>query len=143
MLILAMGASLPETMWGWVAVIGTVVATTVIVGRVVIGLARAHINRRIELTMEDSTKEAVDECLKPIDVKIDGLVGDSKSALDRVGALEVTINNGLTHSTEQTMQDVESIKTTIGGMQIKLAEMYVWMKATHELAWDGSTERRT
>ena len=150
MIVMGIEAALPETLWGWLAVLVAALTVVAMVGAVIMRTARAHINRRIDVTLEDKTKDTVEECLKPIEVKIDGLrINQTESttailkATKRVEVLEVTINNGLTHATEQTRQDVEELKAVIGSMQVQLAEMYVWMKATHTDPWDGTVERRT
>lgn len=147
-MIYAMEATLPTSLWGWVAIIGVIVTVTSIVLTTIIALARAHINRRIELTLEEQVDESVDEALKPIEVKIDTLSRNAEEAtlatmsgIRRIEALEVTINNGLTHATEKNNADIGALATVVGGMQLQLSEMHGWMKAQNA-AWDGATDRR-
>ena len=148
MFVLAMEASLPTTLWGWVAVFGGVLTAIALVGGIIIVTAKTHINRRVDVKLEDKTKDTVEECLKPIEVKIDGLVEGQRKATDvsadaigRISNLETTINNGLTHATAET-------RTKVGEMEVLLAEMHGWMKATHSpgaehAPWDGVIERRS
>ena len=142
---------LPTTAGGWVALLGGILSALVIVVGAVVGIVsllartgRAHINRRMDITMEDQVKETVEECLAPAITKLDVLASgreedrvEIKQTSSRVISLEATINNGLTHLSQKTADDVDEMK-------IQVAQMYGWMKATHGgVAWDGSTERRT
>lgn len=143
-------ASLPETLWGWVAVVAGIVTTLGLILGFVIRTGRGHIDNKVKITMKDEIKESVDECVAPLVVSVNTLVAQRNEdlesrivyrevvsdAVQRIVGLETTINNGLTHATEQTAKDVESMK-------IQLAEMHGWMKATHSETWDGSTERRS
>jgi chromosome segregation ATPase len=138
----------PETAGGWVALLLAVVTIISIVGGVIVRLGRNHVDNRIRVDMKEEIKGSVEECVAPLVVSINTLVGyrredmaardsDRKAineANSRIVSLESTINNGLTHATEKTASDVEAMK-------IQLAEMHGWMKATHNKNWDGEDRR--
>lgn len=152
-MIFAVSASLPETAWGWVATTGGVVAIILAIGGAIIATARGHINRRVDVKLEEKVSEAVKEtvgkCMAPIVEKIDGIrinqyenAESQAKALQRIEGLEVTINNGLTHATQKTSADVDDLKATVAAVQMQVSEMHGWMQATHDKIWDGS-DRRT
>jgi len=138
-MILAVEATLPTTLWGWVAIAGVLGGLLGGTLGVFIRTGRAHIGRRVDLTCEEVVEGEVGKALRPIEVKIDTLgVNMEANALataqgiSRIEALEVTINNGLTHSTEDTKRDVEALSETVNAMQLQLSEMHGWMKASLE-----------
>lgn len=150
MILLDAAFNWPETAWGWVASLLAVVTIVSIIGGVIIRLGRGHVDNKIRVDMKDEIKGSVEECVAPLVVSVNTLVGYRQEdlalreanrkvvieAINRIVGLETTINNGLTHLSEKTADDVEAMK-------VQLAEMHGWMKATHAESWDGSTERRT
>lgn len=150
MILLDAAFNWPETAWGWVASLLAVVTIVSIIGGVIIRLGRSHVDNKIRVDMKDEIKDSVAECVAPLVVSVNDLVGYRREdiairnsdrialneAVNRIVSLETTINNGLSHAAAQTAKDVEEMK-------IQLAEMHGWMKATHAESWDGSTERRT
>lgn len=139
MILLDFHAQLPETLWGWVAVIGGILGILSLTLGVVIRTGRGHIDRKIQVDMKDvkaEIKESVNDGIRPLSEKIDFLTEGRVQFGERISSLESTINNGLTGKVEQTGSDVDEIK-------VQVAEMYGWMKATHGSTWDGQSERRT
>ena len=152
MIVLGISANLPETLWGWVAVIGGVVAIILSVGGIVVATARAHINRRVDTKLEESVgeavKESVEACMAPVIEKIDGIRINQREnsesqmrAMARIEKLEVTINNGLTSVSKKTNEDVEELKVSQSAMQKQISEMHGWMKVI--TTWDGTDRRGT
>ena len=131
----------PDTFAGWVAVaVGVTIIATFVAGIVggLIALNKEHIQREVKEVSKKEVREAVDDGIAPLVVAMDTLrynreedVSAILGATDRIQELEVTINNGLTHATKQTRDDVEGLKVTVGGMQILIAEIHGWMKATY------------
>ena len=150
MILLDAAFNWPETAWGWVASLLAVVTIVSIIGGVIIRLGRGHVDNKIRVDMKDEIKGSVEECVAPLVVSVNTLVGYREEdlalreanrrvvieATNRIVGLETTINNGLTHLSEKTADDVEAMK-------VQLAEMHGWMKATHSKTWDGDDRRST
>lgn len=130
-------ARLPETLWGWVAVIGGIAGILSLILGFVIRTGRGHIDRKIQVDMRDvkaEIRDTVDDAIQPLSDKIDSFGEGRIHFGERLTSLEATINNGLTGKVGQTAKDVDEIK-------VQVAEMYGMMKL--HFNWDGSTERRT
>lgn len=149
MILFAVEASLPTTLWGWVAVAGVLGGLTGGILATLIRTARAHIGVRVDKTCEEVVQEELEDAMKPFEVKIDtfgrNLEESVRAIMDgnkRIEALEVTINNGLTHATHKTTADVAALSSDVSSMKLQLAEIHGWLKASHT-PWDGQEERRT
>lgn len=130
-------ARLPETLWGWVAVLGGIAGFLSLILGFVIRTGRGHIDRKIQVDMKDvkaEIKDSIDDAIQPLADKIDTFGEGRVQFGERLTKLESTINNGLTGKVGQTATDVEAMK-------VQVAEMYGWMKATHGTAWEGEERR--
>lgn len=149
MILFAVEATPPTTLWGWVAVTAAVFTVLGMILGAVISIARAHIGSRVEKTCEETLDEELTKAMKPFEVKIDTFgrnleesVRATMNGIKRIEALEVTINNGLTHATQKTTADVAALSDDVSTMKLQLAEIHGWLKATHT-PWDGQEERRS
>lgn len=86
------GMEVPTTIGGWLASIGVISAVLLAWGTVVIRLARAHIDRRIDTQMKATVESAVMAAVRP---------------------LELQINNGLTKRTERIEDKVDLLITQL------------------------------
>jgi len=117
---------LPDTLSGWFVVASSVtVVSSAIVGAIMFVMKKM---------------------LETLEAKIDGIRINQQEntdatlrAVQRVQDLEVTINNGLTHRTQETMDDVAEIKACQVKLASQVAEIHGWMAAMQK--WDG-TDRR-
>ena len=109
-----------------VAEFGILVAASTTLLTVVIRLGRAHINRRVEVSVDGRVDVAVGQAMAVISSKLDTISlnqRENSAALGRVHDLEVTIKNGL-------QAEVERIGTQVDQL------------VAHQLGWDGN-DRRT
>lgn len=104
-------------------IMAAALAVTILGGLMATG--RAHINRRVDLKLEESVTDAVNRRMQIIDTKLDTIslnVRETSEAVGRVHDLEVIIKNGLSTKVARIEAKVDAI--------------------TDQFLWDGS-ERRT
>lgn len=73
---------------------------------------RVHINRRVDLKLEETVTDAVNRRMQIIDTKLDTIslnVRETNAAVGKVHDLEVTINNGLTAKVERIDSKVDEL----------------------------------
>lgn len=75
---------------------------------------RSHINRRVDLKLEETVTDAVNRRMQIIDTKLDGIslnVRETSEAVGKVHDLEVTINNGLSAKVAEIDRKVDLLTT--------------------------------
>lgn len=117
---------IPETLSGWAvlvasfaAVAGTIVSSIMFVMKKMLETLEAKLDG-VRLNQQENT----DATLR---------------AVERVHQLEITINNGLTHRTQQTADDVEEIKKCQQDLATQMSEIHGWLKAMQQR--DGDDRR--
>ena len=107
-----MDASLPSTAGGWAGLILALLTIFVVVGRVVIGLAKQHIKAQINTALEFTIRKAVLDGMSPVNVRLDAMqvqLITQDGELARIREIESQINNGLTDRQARIEEKVDTL----------------------------------